>query len=192
MKIYFMAPMRGKVTSEEYFKKIYDAIEKLGYTLLDKYLLKNSMADHYKRFEERGDEYYHEFYEKTISYIKQADINIFECSSPSLGLGYQIEKSLQFNKPTIVLYLEGHVPHFLVGVDEDKLVIKVINEKNLLETLTSAINEARNKADKRFNFFISPALLTYLENESRNQNITKSTFIRSLILEHKRKNAKKS
>ena len=187
-----MAPMRGKVTSEEYFKKIYDAIEKLGYTLLDKYLLKNSMADHYKRFEERGDEYYHEFYEKTISYIKQADINIFECSSPSLGLGYQIEKSLQFNKPTIVLYLEGHVPHFLVGVDEDKLVIKVINEKNLLETLTSAINEARNKADKRFNFFISPALLTYLENESRNQNITKSTFIRSLILEHKRKNAKKS
>lgn len=185
-----MAPMRAKANDEDYYKKIYASIEKLGYKLVDKYLVEHDASEHYKHFEEKNGEFYHTFYEKTISNIKAADINVFECSFPSLGLGYQVEKSLQLNKPTVILYQKGHTPHFLLGIDEDKLVLKVVNMDNITGSLESAVKEACDKADKRFNFFISPSLLTYLEKASKTNGITKSTFIRNLILEHKRKNDK--
>lgn len=190
MKIYFAAPIKAKVNDEGYYKKIYAAIEKLGYKLIDKYLIEQNIDEHYKRFEDKSGEYYHTFYEKTITNIKSADINVFECSFPSLGIGYQVEKSLQLNKPTVILYQKGHVPHFLLGIDEDKLVLQVVNMENIVGTLETAVKEACEKADKRFNFFISPSLLTYLEKASKTNGLTKSTFIRNLILEHKRKNDK--
>jgi hypothetical protein len=187
-----MAPMRAKANDKEYYSKIYAAIEKLQYKLIDKYLIEQDVDEHYKRFEDKSGKYYHEFYDRTIENIKSADINVFECSFPSLGIGYQVEKSLQLNKPTIVLYKEGQAPHFLLGIDEDKLILKVISDgADVSKTLESAVNEARHQADKRFNFFISPSLLTYLEKISKKNNITKSTFIRNLILDHKKKNEKR-
>jgi hypothetical protein len=191
MKIYFMAPMRAKANDVGYYKKIYTSIEELGYNLTDKYLIEHDSDEHYKKFEDKTGEYYHTFYTKTIENIKNADINIFECSFPSLGLGYQVEKSLQLNKPTIILYRKGMIPHFLLGIDEDKLVLTVVNENDISTTIEKAIADARHLADKRFNFFISPSLLTYLEKASKQGGITKSTFIRNLILEHKRKTDKR-
>jgi hypothetical protein len=189
MKVFFNASIRGKEIHAGYYKKIYDAIESLGYTLLDRYLLDNTAETHYQRLEAGGEEEYTRLYDYIMDSLRVADINIFECSLPSLGTGYQVEKSLQFNKPTIVLYLNDHIPHFLAGVKDEKLVLKSVNEKNIKDVLSSALNEARQRADKRFNFFISPKLLEYLEQVSKDEGITKSKFIRNLIVEHMRKSS---
>lgn len=112
---------------------------------------------------------------------------MFDATVPSGGIGFLIEKSLEYSKPTIVLYHETAPTYFFPGADHEKLIVKPYNEKNVKKVVNEALAAAREKRDKRFNFFISPRLLEYLESTSKEMGVTKSKFIRDLILEHMRK-----
>jgi hypothetical protein len=92
------------------------------------------------------------------------------------------------NKPTLVLYYKDNVQHFLAGAEDEKLLVKSYNETNLTNVLKESIEELKSFKDKRFNFFINPGLLTYLETTSKNLGLTKSNFIRNLIVDHMKKN----
>jgi predicted DNA binding CopG/RHH family protein len=59
---------------------------------------------------------------------------------------------------------------------------------HIKKTLRELLENAREKRDKRFNFFISPKLLEFLENTSNTEGVTKSKYIRNLIVEHMREN----
>jgi len=65
--------------------------------------------------------------------------------------------------------------------------LREYTKENLAQVVSDVIEDAKHSADKRFNFFISPSLLSYLEEESKKFDMTKSAFIRRLILEHKKK-----
>jgi len=188
MKIYFTAPIRGIDQTEEHIRVIYEVIKKLNYTHIENILGRLDQGrSFYDKLDKGGKITHSSYFEETIDKIKLADINMFECSVPSLGVGFQIEKSLDFNKPTIVLYLKGNIPHFLAGTHNDKLLLREYTQENITRVVTETIEEAKHAADKRFNFFISPALLSYLEEESKKFDMTKSAFIRKLILEHKKR-----
>lgn len=189
MKVYFTASVRGKKFYEDHYEKIYESIHNLGYQHVDKLLFSTSVQTFYKSLETGGQKTYVDFYNKTLLNIKTADINIFECSFPSLGVGFQVEKSLEFGKPTVVLYLKDHIPHFIAGTNSDKLILKMYNDKNVNQVVKESLEEAKRRTDKRFNFFISPYLLNYLQNTSKKLGVTKSTFIRTLILEHIKRSA---
>jgi predicted DNA-binding protein len=60
-------------------------------------------------------------------------------------------------------------------------------ENTLDQVIRDAVEKAQSLADKRFNFFISPSLLSYLNKASKEEGVTKSTFIRNLINDYKRK-----
>ncbi len=190
MKIYFAASVRGY----SFYAKEYTAVEKalksIKSTLTSASYEKEEIKKFYNNLEEGGLRAQNEYFNRTIEIIKSSDINIFECSSPSLGIGFQVERSLEYNKPTIVLYLKGHMPHFFAGTDNEKIMLKEYTVETAQEVIESCIEEAKHIADKRFNFFISPSLLTYLEGAAKKSGITKSTFIRSLILEHMKKTKK--
>ena len=189
MKVFFTAPVRGKKFHQDYYSKIYSALESLGCVLIDKYLLENTIENHYKNLEQEIDQKKNDFFYETLDNLKLADVNIFDGSLPSLGVGFLVQKSLEINKPTIVLYLKGQTPHFLMSAKDEKLIIKSTTGKDLKKVLREALDEAKTRADKRFNFFISPKLLEYLEKVSKEEAITKSKFIRNLILEHMRKSS---
>ena len=112
---------------------------------------------------------------------------MLECSNASLGIGYLVNKSIEFNKPTVILFRDGHTPYLLAGISDDKVILKKVKDGSVLSSLKVALEEAKQVADKRFNFFISPQLLSYLEEVSKQQGITKSTFIRGLIRDHMKK-----
>ncbi len=188
MKAYFAASFRGLKYYLRYYKQIYQAIDQCGAKHLEKSLLHLTEEDAYRNLEKGGVKAHIDFYNKIIDYIKTADINIFDCSMPSLGIGFQVEKSLEFNKPTIVLYLSGHTPHFMAGTKDEKLLLKEYSDKNIASVVTKAIEEARNLTDKRFNFFVSPAMLAYLERISKKKYVTKSALIRDLINNYMKKN----
>jgi len=177
MKVFFTASWRGKKDFGQYYQKIYQIIESFGNLLLDDDVLVKS-----KEAAEK-------LYEKKIRLIQEADVCFFEASVPSLSLGYQIRKSLESNKPTVVLYFKNNPPSFLLGAKEEKLIISQYDEKNLPQTVKKVLAEVAKLRDKRFNFFISTDLLNYLEEASAKLKITKSTFIRNLILEHKKKHS---
>ncbi len=189
MKIFFTASQRGKKQFGTLYTKIHDLVTKSGYVTLQDDILSDAPEDLYKALESGDHKTQTDFYNKKIDMIQKSDMCIFETSTHSLSIGFIIQKALEFNKPTIVLYIKDHKPLFFSGVDNEKLILQEYDEKNLETQLSSAIQDALHLREKRFNFFISPSLLSYLEQSSKKEGITKSTFIRNLILAHKKKNS---
>lgn len=192
MKVFFTASQRGKEKYDDNFKAIFDYISELGYQNLDERMFKSTVEGFYGKMKQEGQDAYQKLFNENIRFIKEADISIFECSYQSFSIGYMVQKSVELNKPTIALYEENtaHPPYFLLGANDEKLIIRPYNTHNLKKILAEAMRQAGTLSDKRFNFFITPALLTYLNQVSRDQGITKSTFIRNLILEYKRRHSK--
>jgi len=114
---------------------------------------------------------------------------VFYCSFGSLSIGFIIERSLEFNKPTIVLYYKDNLPFFLSGIKDEKVIVMKYDDDTIVQVVEKALQIASELRDKRFNFFISPELLSYLESSSKKEGVTKSLFIRNLLLEHRKKSA---
>ena len=189
MKVFFTASQRGKKQFGETYKKIQNFIIHSNYILLQDDIFSEEPEELYRALETGDHKKQTEFYKKKIEAIQKADLCVFEASTHSLSIGFVIQKALEFNKPTIVLYIKDHKPLFFSGVDNEKLLLKEYDEKNIEKQLDLAIQDALHLREKRFNFFISPGLLTYLEHSSKKEGITKSTFIRNLILAHKKKHS---
>jgi len=187
MKIFFTASQRGKNEYESYYVKIFSLLKEKGFTHVDSEIMTQSAAEFYKNIEKKGTKGNIELYEKNMNNIKMADINLFECSFNSLSIGFMVQKSLEINKPTIVLYINNQKPFFLEGIQDEKLITAMYGNSNMESVLSNVLEKATNLRDKRFNFFISPSLLEYLERASKKEGITKSTFIRNLLLSHKRR-----
>lgn len=187
MKIFFAASVRGYSFYAPEYKAIESALKSINCVLTTASYEKEEVKRFYDNLENGGLKAQNEYFNHTIETLKSSDINVFECTSPSLGIGFQVERSIEYNKPTVVLYLKGHIPHFFAGTENDKMILREYTVNTAKSVIETCIEDAKHMADKRFNFFISPSLLTYLEGASKKNGITKSTFIRNLILEHMRK-----
>ncbi|MBU1088374.1 hypothetical protein KKA02_00630, partial [Patescibacteria group bacterium] len=73
------------------------------------------------------------------------------------------------------------------SLDSDKLVNFVYDKKNLKEKLQKALIDAVGKIDVRFNFFVSPKILSYLDWVAKTKRIPRSVFLRGLIEKEMRK-----
>lgn len=187
MKVFFSGSFKGAEKFGKYYKIIYDEIERQGYSHLDNEIVKTS----YEIFTERmsaGREEYVKHYRNKMDAIQKADICIFEVSNHSLGIGFLAQRALDNSKPTIALYYEGNIPYFLSGVEDDKLIVESYNENNLKKVIKKILSDAREKRDKRFNFFLSPKLLDYLDKAAKVEGVTKSKLLRDMILRHMREN----
>lgn len=181
MKIFFAAAYQSDKTALDRNKKLFEEVEKLGYTHLFDEAVKITYEEFAEKFQGKKEEYI-KHSSNFIKKIQSADICIFEVSSHSLGIGFSVEKALDLNKPTIGLYHEDSNPIFLAGVEDDKFIMQKYSDKNYKKVIREALEIARERRDKRFNFFISPKLLEYLEKASTAEGNTKSKFIRNLIV----------
>ena len=123
-----------------------------------------------------------------IDGIQSADICLFEATTPSLAVGFLIQRALEYSKPTIVLYYKENMIYFLSGIEDEKLIKQSYDEKNFKKVLRASFAKAREKRDKRFNFFLSPKLLNYIEEASKARSITKSKLLRDMIVNDMREN----
>lgn len=186
MKVFLSGSLLDKdFIAKDFFTKIYKEIEAAGYEHVDNEVV-TMTPDEYKELRNQGREMQVKRYNTKVEAIKKADICIFETSSHSLSTGFLINVSLEQQKPTIVLYYEDMVPYFLSGIENDKLIVQSYNDKNFKKIVRNLLETAREKRDKRFNFFISPKLLEFLEKTSNSEGVTKSKYIRNLIVEHMR------
>lgn len=127
-------------------------------------------------------------YEQYVELTKKADICLFECSVPTLAIGYLIHIALENNIPVIAFFQKGSSSLFLSGIHDEKFQYIQYEEPEIEDKLEDSLKIAQNSMDKRFNFFVSPTILAYLNKISREQRISKSNFIRNLIKEHMKKN----
>ena len=191
MKVFFNASHRGQEEFLRHYNAIYNEIKRLGYIHLNHDVIKLTAKDFYNSLIKGGRSADVSFYKTRMQFISEADICVYDCSSPSLSIGFLIDKSLEQGKPTIALYCKDKgkntTPYLIDGIENERLIVRGYTDRNVKKVLRDALEQAKERRDKRFNFFISPKLLEYLEKVSRAEGITKSKFIRNLILEHMRK-----
>src|SRR3990167_8292442 len=191
MKVFLISTPIGEKKLGDLFQKLYDELGHMGYKHVSNYITTHHSKDFVIQME-KGKEEQKKFYNEMIDSINKADICIFEASTPSFGVGYLIQHSISISKPTIVLFHKEFKSYLIPGIDDEKLIVKTYDESNYKRVLKSAIAQAREKRDKRFKFFLSPKLLSYLEDVSNEQGVTKSKILRDLIVEHMRKRNEKS
>lgn len=173
--------------NQKRYKQIIDLIEELGHSVLTKHSITSNIDD--IRSETPAEA---ELAAKKIqSWIKKADIVIYEVTRPDISIGYEISTALATQKPVIVLYESGvgEPPHGLKGIQIEKLQVLEYSDKTVKEALQLALEYASDTSDVRFNFFISPTIGVYLDWISKNKKVPRSVFLRDLIQKDMESNA---
>jgi len=128
-------------------------------------------------------------YKEVLKWISDADIVVGEVSYPStLNIGHEIRLAIEKGKPVICLYSKDKESIFFEGIQSDRFVYELYDEQNLESILRTAIQFAQDQSDSRFNFFISPKHIAFLDTVSRERRIPKSVYLRELIEQDKHKN----
>ena len=180
MKIYFVASPRLVVKDPELYKRIHHYLAKNNVMLSDK-LLKWTYKKLLDKIYDDNDKEGASAYKEAIDKVKKADVVMMEVSGHSVTMGYLISKSLDLSKPVVVFYKKGTKILFLKGINNPKLKLKEYDKHNIENLLDQAIEEAKKEIDVRFNFFVSPKILTYLDWVAQKRMIPRSVFLRNLI-----------
>lgn len=185
MTIYFTASILQKDLYEEHYKKIVAALEAQGHKVLHEHITNVTLGQVYAA---NTDSERISYYRKVQQWIAKADIVVAEMSFPStVNIGHEVSMALEKGKAVIGLYVKGKESLFLRGVQADRFLYEQYDVESLPAILKSAIDYAQDQSDTRFNFFISPSLLQYLDWISQSKKIPRSVYLRMLI-EHDREN----
>ncbi|PIR59674.1 MAG: hypothetical protein COU68_04315 [Candidatus Pacebacteria bacterium CG10_big_fil_rev_8_21_14_0_10_45_6] len=161
------------------YKQIIDVIESLGHSLVTKHVLERQI--HEIRAETEAEA---ELAAKKIQqWIRRAEILVYEVTKPDISIGFEIATAISNSKPVIVLYEigAGEVPHGLKGVHSEKLQLVGYSNDTLVESISIALEFARETNDIRFNFFVPPSISLYLDWIAQKKKIPRSVYLRTLI-----------
>lgn len=179
MKVFFVASPRSVNREPENFRNLFGHIEKDNKMLSDWVLDwgRGNVESFYSGTHKERIEHFKE----TMDYIKRAELVIVEVSEHSMSMGYIVNKALEIGKPVIALFKEGFEPYFFSGIEDTKLQIVGYDENNYRQVLDESVERARSNIDVRFNFFVSPKILNYLDWVAKKRMIPRSVFLRNLI-----------
>lgn len=118
-------------------------------------------------------------YEAIRRGIHWADAVIIEISAEDFQLGHEATLAIMEKKPVLCLSVHEDFskkitnPYFFGGMYKKETV------KGIIQDFFARVRELRHA--KRFNMFLYPSQLTYLEQESKNAGMNVSEYIRKLI-----------
>ncbi len=179
MQVYFVASSRLVDKNKEMYGRMYKTIAAEYKMVSDKVMkwIKKGVLDLQKADLETKIANYKE----TLRDLSKADIVVMEISGHSMSMGYILTKTLELNKPVVALYTPDAQPIFIVGIDNPKLILREYKPENMERVLWDSLKEAKGLIDMRFNFFVSPKILNYLDWVGQKRMIPKSVFLRNLI-----------
>jgi len=109
-KVYFAGSIRGGRQDAELYKRIIAAINETD-TVLTEHVGDLSLS----LVESQGDK---AIYEQDTAWLRECDLVIAECSTPSLGVGYELAYAEKYHKPVYIFYKKGvHLSAMLTGDD---------------------------------------------------------------------------
>ncbi|MDD3998589.1 MAG: hypothetical protein PHR98_00590 [Candidatus Shapirobacteria bacterium] len=180
MKIFFVASPRLVSKEPALFQMIHSHLAKNNIMLSDK-LLKWTDKKTVEKIYDISQQESAQAYQKSIEMVKKADVVMMEVSGHSVSMGYLISKSLDLCKPVIAFYKKGTKILFLRGISNPKFKLVEYDKKNIGTLLDQGLEEAKKEIDVRFNFFVSPKILAYLDWIAQKRMIPRSVFLRNLI-----------
>lgn len=177
MRIYFTASLHGKKEFGDNYKKIVETMAKLGHKVFSEHIVnfeKPSLGNLSKEEAKKN-------YGKILGEIKKGDVVVAEVSTQSLSVGHELTEAISLNKPVVIMYTGDNRPGLLFGSTYDKLQMCEYKSENLEVKVREALEEATKHTDVRFNFFVSPKILNYLDWVAQKRMIPRSVFLRNLI-----------
>ena len=177
MKVYFGTSPR---TKERYLKeteRVFELIKKLGHRHTSDFIYQVEP----KNFYQLSPKEFNSHHRQTLKAIKEAEVCIFEASLHSLSVGYLVNYSLDLGKPVVILAQKKKVPFMFKSISSENLFLIYYSQKNLESELKKALRKAAERVDVRFNFFITPQLLSYLDWIASKKRIPRSVYLRELI-----------
>jgi len=94
MKIYFSGSIRGGRQDAELYKELIEELKQYG-TVLTEHIgcqaQETNLTDQ-------------EIHDRDLQWVIDSDIVVAEVTTPSLGVGYEIGRAIEMNKPIICLY----------------------------------------------------------------------------------------
>lgn len=178
MRAYFTASLRGKQNFEGNYREIVKTLQKIGVDVFADHILNEKAAEvAVSQTDEQKKKFYHKLFER----MKSVDLVVAEISTPSVSVGHEISFALEIGKVVLVLYTEGNGSILLEGSNDRKLKLIEYSLESLPKILPKAVEEAKKSSDVRFNFFISPDILSYLDWVSQYRKVPRSVFLRELI-----------
>lgn len=185
MKIYFTAAIAQKDEYGQYYSKIVEVLESKGHQVQHLHITQGS---HTKVLAEDHEET-SRYYRKMTKWITESDLVVAETSFPStLNVGHELTLALEKGKPVVLFYKKDHDPILMHGVNSERLFLLEYTDETLAETVKEALEFAKDQADTRFNFFISPSLSHYLDWICQHRKVPRSVYLRQLIEDDMSKN----
>ena len=179
MQVYFVASSRLVGKDVALYKRMYEVLADGNKMVSDKVLklIKSGVRD----LKNESLKFKRSNYEESIKSLKKAELVVIEVSGHSMSAGYLIAQGLEMNKPVIALYKSESKPVFIGGIADQKLFLIEYDDKNVEEVIKTTLKKVAALVDVRFNFFVSPKILTYLDWVTQKRMIPKSVFLRNLI-----------
>ena len=132
MKIYFAGAIRGGRNDKELYLEIINYLKEYGEVLTE------HVGDQSINTLGENDNKDNFVYKRDMEWLKECDFVIAEVTTPSLGVGYEIGRAIQFNKKVICLYRDIQDKRLSAMIAGNKN-LKIINYKDF-EDLKEKIN----------------------------------------------------
>jgi hypothetical protein len=185
MKIYFTAAISQKDKFGAIYDKIIKVLEQNDHQVQHDHITQTNLD----QVLGKDDAERLTYYKKALKWISQADVVVVEASFPStLNIGHEVTLSLEKGKPVVMLYKQGFDSVFMHGLNSEKLFLVEYTEENLEQLLKDTVEYARDQSDTRFNFFISPRHVAYLDWVAQTKKIPRSVYLRHLLEKDRDKN----
>lgn len=178
MKIYFTGALSGIPKYLNNYKSIVEHLRYRGCKVYAEHILTEGKEREVKEQTAQDRE---NVYRDLSKKIKVSDIVVAEISTPSVSIGHEISYALELSKPVIVLHVPGESSSLLEGRKDERLQMVTYDIDSLKEKLDRAMEEAGKLMDVRFNFFVNPQILSYLDWVSQKKMLPRSVFLRNLI-----------
>lgn len=175
MKVHFKGAITG---NKNRYKYIIDLIEQQGHTVLTHYFASRSLEQISHKTPAESET----FKKKSIEWLREADVIIFETTIPSIGTGYEIALAAQFKKPVIILYEPNEIntPHPVLYTYDDRIQVLSYNPEELNTIIKDSLDLASQFTEVRFTMILPGNIVAYLD-EVAEHGTTRSGYIRELI-----------
>lgn len=179
MKIFYTASYLGKQKYRQYYNLVLKSIQKL-----DKVeLISPEIGNYAKLFEptiaEKNKDPKTLHYEAIRKGIALSDAVIIEVSNEDFQLGHEATLALEMKKYVLCVSIyedwNEKIPNrYFLGAK--------YNDYNIEEIVESFVKHIeKDQFSERFNLFLTPSQLQYLENVAKAENVNKSEYVRNLI-----------
>lgn len=177
MRIYFSASLHGGVDIKIY-KKMVSLMESFGHRVAADHVIKSSK----ERLDALSSKQRTDFHRKMSKEITLSDLMVCEVSFPStINIGHEVTLALDKGKPVVALYQPGKEPGVLQGISSDRFMLMEYEPEDIEDVLDYGLEEAAAKIDIRYNFFISPKMVRFLDETSKKTRVPRAVFLRKLI-----------